>query len=363
MGSEKNSYNFKNDDIYEILNFVKEYHLHPTKTNQGRTNQGKRGFGGKLDAFLVGKLCEVGACRIIEGFSENKELYIDLDVYSNAEVGKRKDPDIVKVVNAQTKEERKPNLFVEVKKIDSNEQWLGARRDQIEKDLKNNTNGYMVHVSLDFEDDRNEKERDITASILKSIILNNRFDMSIFSDFVNLKAKIEYLYSYKDLKEKGFFFPSGIFMPNTNFNKMKRGVYLKSGDQSPQFELIHSYSGSYEIEMKQKNTIVGSYDVPFFKTWDIEGEFQIFKKIQTGNEYIYPIKRTIMSNDVIGNYVLDPKNTYEFHLENRLLGRDGRDGIKNVDEYSFSRKRLEGIQNEDEEFSLKNMISKVAKEI
>ena len=235
-----------------------------------------------------------------------------------------------------------------MKKIDSNEQWLGARRDQIEEDLKNNTNGYMVHVSLDFDDDHNERERDITASILKSIILNNRFDMSIFSDFTNLKAKIEYVYSYKDLKEKGFFFRSGIFMPKTNFNKMSRGIYLKNGDQSQEFELMNSYNGSY---------------VPFFKTWEIEGEFQIFKKIKTGNEYIYPLKRTIMSNDVIGKYELDSKNTYEFHLENRLLGRDGRDGIKNVDEYSFSRKRLEGIQNEDEEFSLKNMISKVAKEI
>ena len=90
-------YKFTKNDLLDILQFVRDYHLDPSKTSQGRTNQGKRGFGGEIDAFLKGKLCEVAACKIIERFSDNKKLLIDLEIYSNAEVGKRKDPDIKSV--------------------------------------------------------------------------------------------------------------------------------------------------------------------------------------------------------------------------------------------------------------------------
>ncbi len=360
----ENIYNFTDDDLIDILGFVRDYHLNPTKRSQGRTNQGKRGFGGEIDAFLTGKLCEIAACKIIEKYSSNKKLLIDLEIYSDSEVGKSKDPDIKDILEISSGYKRKPNLFVEVKKIDKNEHWLGAREHQIEEDLKNNTNGYMVHVSIYFNDEKSEKQRDITGAALKKIIgSNNLLSLNDFSDFSDLYAKIEYVYSYEDLKNKGFHFPSGLIMPATDFKKITNGVIKKDGSKSMQYQFVKAYSGVQEVNMKQAHTIKGIYDMPFFTNWTVTGNFEIYKKIKTGNEYILPISETIMENDVMGRYLLMPSNTYVFHLINRLVGRDKKDAVKGVNEYSFSRKRLENIQLEDQNFSLDNMIKKIAKEI
>ena len=357
-------YKFTKNDLLDILQFVRDYHLDPSKTSQGRTNQGKRGFGGEIDAFLKGKLCEVAACKIIEKFSNNKKLLIDLEIYSNAEVGKRKDPDIKSVFDESLDIKRTPNAYVEVKKIDENEHWMGARQEQIEEDLKNNTNGYMVHVSMYFDDDKNHKERDITGSALKEILgFDNSLDLGDFSNFTDLTAKIEYIYSYKDLKEKGFFFQSGLIMPATDFGEMKQGVFLKDGSMSKQYEFVQRYTGKNEITMEQGHTIKGNYDMPAFTNWTVTGDFEIYRKIETRNKYIVPISNSVMENNVIGSYDLQPKKTYVFHLTNRLVSRDKNDAVKNVNEYSFSRKRLENIQAQEEDFSLESMMKKIAKEI
>ena len=58
----------------------------------------------------------------------------------------------------------------------------------------------MVHGSIEFEDGLSIKQHDITASILKRIIRSNTINLSEFSDFHNLIARIEYVYSFKDLK-------------------------------------------------------------------------------------------------------------------------------------------------------------------
>ena len=54
-----NTYKFSDQDLFLVLNFIKEYHLNPTKGLRGRTNQGKRNFGGELDEWLPGKLIEI----------------------------------------------------------------------------------------------------------------------------------------------------------------------------------------------------------------------------------------------------------------------------------------------------------------
>ena len=50
----------------------------------------------------------------------------------------------------------------------------------------------------------------------------------IFQIFLTY-AKIEYIYSYEDLKNKGFHFPSGLIMPATDFKKITNGVIKKDG--------------------------------------------------------------------------------------------------------------------------------------
>ena len=64
--SELTRYKFADNDLIKVIEFVKNYHLEPTKGNRGRTNQGKRSFGGELDEWMPGKLVEIGVCRILE---------------------------------------------------------------------------------------------------------------------------------------------------------------------------------------------------------------------------------------------------------------------------------------------------------
>ena len=65
-------YKFSDHDLKTVLDFVKNYHLNPTKGLRSRTNQGKRSFGGELDEWVPGKLLEIAVCRILESFSSKK---------------------------------------------------------------------------------------------------------------------------------------------------------------------------------------------------------------------------------------------------------------------------------------------------
>ena len=87
MDNKKNIYKFSDDDLSIALDFVKNYHLNPTKGLRGRTNQGKRSFGGELDEWIPGKLLEIAVCRILEKYSKDKKLSPDFEIYSDHEVG------------------------------------------------------------------------------------------------------------------------------------------------------------------------------------------------------------------------------------------------------------------------------------
>ena len=52
-------YKFEDKDLIKVIEFVRNYHLEPTKGLRGRTNQGKRSFGGELDEWILGKLVEL----------------------------------------------------------------------------------------------------------------------------------------------------------------------------------------------------------------------------------------------------------------------------------------------------------------
>ena len=84
---------------------------------------------------------------------------------------------------------RKPKAFVEVKRLDPDAKWLGPRKHQI----KNMTDGYMVHATISFTDQKNKKQQDITASVLQELINEDIYDLSDFSKFIDLEARIEYI--------------------------------------------------------------------------------------------------------------------------------------------------------------------------
>ena len=360
------NYRFKDDEIFQMLDFVKRYHLEPSKGSRGRTNQGSRAFGGELDDFLIKNLTEVAACKIIQALSPNthKELSPDFNVYTNREVTQKRDPDITEVFEKKTGITRKPNVRVEVKKTAANEDWFNAREEQIEEYLENDTKGYMVYVSLDFKDEKEKKSRDITGSILKKVVDHKRFDLSEFSDIEDLEAKIDFAFSYKDLKEKGLYFPAGLIMPPSTFSEYKGTDFSKDPEKLiSNFKLIRSYKGKSEISMKASNKILGKPNIDLFKTWDTKGDFSIYRKVKTGNEYIFPNTESTLENKNLGTYILEPNKPYKFFLENKLGTRGGRELLKNNNEYSFSRRKLENLQANSKNFSVESVCQEIARMI
>ena len=82
MINNDGSYSFEIDDFLECITFAYNYHMFEGKGARGRTSQGKRGFGGELDEFVPGKLCEVAVTKIIENYSNSsKKLIIDGSSY------------------------------------------------------------------------------------------------------------------------------------------------------------------------------------------------------------------------------------------------------------------------------------------
>ena len=89
-------YEFKLEDVNEVIKFCRDYHLDITKQASGRTGSGPRGLGGEIDAFGPGKLNEIGVSRLVSSGNE-KICMVDNQIYSNYEVGIKTIPDIVKV--------------------------------------------------------------------------------------------------------------------------------------------------------------------------------------------------------------------------------------------------------------------------
>ncbi|MDA9174644.1 hypothetical protein OAY28_06940 [Gammaproteobacteria bacterium] len=330
--------------------------MNPTKGLRGRTNQGKRGFGGELDEMLPGKLLEIAVCRILENFSSNnKRLFPDFKIYSNFEVGKRSDPDITKVHDYSLKKDRPPNIFVEIKRYDPNAKWMGPRQHQ----LKDMTEGYMIHASIEFNDQSSLKQRDITASVLKRLIKTNLVDLNEFADFEDLVAKIEYVYSFKDLKSKGHFFESGNIIPETEFPK-SRNAYKKDGSLSTVYRIVNDFDGiDIPMQMKWENKDIHLN----FGAWNISGNFQILKDNKTNKEFIFAKKNVTMFSNIFGLFKIPDGDTHRFFITNKLGTKGGKDIFKSIDDYWFAKKRLDELLANDEIPDTLNAIDNLASKI
>ena len=337
---EKNEYSFSNKDLYAVINFVKGYHLDPTKGSRGRTNQGKRGFGGELDEWVPGKLIEIATCRILERYSNGKKVAPDFEIYSDSEVGERSDPDITEVFEDSENSSREPKIFIEIKGIGEKDKWLGPRIHQLEgiERTQNSSNfeGYMIHTKLEFDDGKEEskrvdKERDITASILKELVSSPGISFENFSRFSSLNAKIEYVYSFKDILDRGQLFERGSIIPETDFPE-SQNIINKDGSLRKGYEVIEQYEqGCHNLKMK----IADTNEEPAYSEWSVEGKFWIVRK--NTKEHIHCLSGTKMFNQIFGTFELLANKTYKFHFTNKL----GKGNAKNIDDRWFSRRRLD----------------------
>ena len=333
-----NTYKFTKEDFLEALEFTTLYHLEETKQSRGRTNSGERGYGGELDSFISGKLTEKGVAKILENYSEkNLKFEIDNEIYTDSEIGRKSDPDITKVI-LEDNIEREPKIHLEIKKINEElDEWVGMRGDQYESlvSTKGNIDDkiFIINASLKFDDNLSKKSHDIVGSLLKELIQPAKSDpISKFSNYHNLRCKINYIYSMEQLKEYGVFYPKKTIMTSPVL-KTGKNAYLKKGGVAKGFtKLGYSPKGKYKRNMKLKD----SNEVEFFSNWDIDGAFEVFH-FGKNNEYLYLTEDTCFKNDVFGNFNFKKGTTVKFFFINKLRT------TKSIDDYWFARIKLDQL--------------------
>lgn len=355
-----NIYKFKKKDLLEALKFTTEYHMEETKQSRGRTNSGERGYGGELDSFISGKLTEHGVSEILKKYSnKNFSFEIDNEIYTDSEIGKKSDPDIISVTNLAG-DRRKPKIHIEIKKINEElEEWVGMRGDQYDSLIKskknfNDKNMYIINASLTFSDNNSRKGHDIVGSLLKELISPKKTDpLSRFSDYKNLTCKINYIYSMHTLKEFGVFYQKGTIMTSPKLSTGK-SAYKKDGNLAKGFKSTNIFPmGSYQRAYKLQNT----NQKEFFSDWIIEGSFELLKFGKQNNEYLHLKEDTKFSNKFFGDFHFKKNETVKFFFVNKLRT------TKSIDDYWFARERLNQLINEKKIPSLEENIIYILKNI
>lgn len=373
MPGEKNKYHFQKEDLDSALKFTYKWHLDKTKQSAGRTNQGRRGFGGEIDAFVPGKLLEIGCCKIIQRFTNRKiELTPDFKIYSDQEVAKKSDPDILCVKeNGKDKDLRR---YIEIKRLSDNDEWLGPRCDQLEsfdKSIWKDLNLYMVHGIFRFDDDKSKKEQDITGSLLQRLFSDGKTRFEKFSNFDDLYCEIEFAYSLSDIKKFGRLYKKDEIIPTYGEGKRREkkyhlvSVYNKDGKPRKNYIKMNSEVKKKKLNMEikgEKKSGAGA----IYGDWELNGKFDFFKKdvldASTGDkkysyEIIHCLEETTMFNKLFGKYVLKKGVTYRFYLE----AKGG--GTKTIDDWWFLRRRLNELIKSGEMHDTETVLKEIAENI
>ena len=356
--SEELIYNFTKEDIKEVIDFCKNYHLEETKRNSGRTGSGPRSFGGEIDAFGPGKLNEIGISKIISKISHKKCL-IDNEIYSNYQVGQNVKPDIIKI--EENNIGRDPNLYIEIKPFFQNDEWLGMRADQIDSIERIHTNKlndtYLIFGEIYYDDNKNPKERDFLGAFLKSIIIDNNYSFNEFSNITDIKCKIHYAFSLNNLKNLGHFYPKGGIIPQTTF-KIAKQIFNKSGKLWKGKKEIRDIVGEENI---QADTLDGEkLDCGKFK---INGNAKVIGDEKNEfKKYLYFNDKTILENEYFGNFSFKKDDAIFFNIINKLEGFQGS-SLKNIDDWWFTVNRLKQLIKEEKIKTTKNTINEIAEKI
>ena len=224
---------FTQKDIGEVITFCRDYHLDITKQSSGRTGTGPRGLGGEIDAFGPGKLCEIAVSKLLSTAGK-KKCSVDNKIYSNYEVGIKTIPDIVGVFE-KGKGLRDPKLYIEVKKISSSDKWLGIHTDQLKSIMRDSRitidQIFLVFAEVYFDDNNNKKQQDFLGAYLHSVMSKSQLSFGAFSRLKDLKCKIHYVLSVRDLKQHGHEYKAGDIIPEFDYAPAKQ-VFLKNGGKN-----------------------------------------------------------------------------------------------------------------------------------
>ena len=73
-------YVFSKEDIEKAFSFAVKIHLDPSKAHVGRTSAEPRGFGTTCDAWMSGKLVEIGVKKMVL-LTNTEWKFIGLDAF------------------------------------------------------------------------------------------------------------------------------------------------------------------------------------------------------------------------------------------------------------------------------------------
>ena len=330
-------YEFKLEDVNEVIKFCRDYHLDITKQASGRTGSGPRGLGGEIDAFGPGKLNEIGVSRLVSSGNE-KICMVDNQIYSNYEVGIKTIPDIVKV--KERSKLRDPNLYIEIKKIAESDQWLGIHTDQLKSIMRDtrikDNEIYLVYGQVYFQDKNNRKQQDFLGSFLHSIIGNSQIKFNEFSSLRDLKCKIHYIFTVSDLQKHGHEFEAGDIIPELDFTDAKQ-VFRNDGRLWKGLKIQKELSGQNKISADGINGEKFKYG-----KFDLNGSVQIINKSNKSRQYLYFLENSTLENEYFGKLSFTKGQVIFFNIKNMLAGLQGSK-VKTKSDWWISRKKLDQL--------------------
>ena len=348
-------YKFTSRDIRQVMKFCRDYHLEITKQSMGRTGSGPRGLGGEIDAFGPGKLNEIAVSKLLST-KRKKSCLVDNKIYSNYEVGMKTIPDIVGVrVNSRV---RKPNIYVEVKKISESDQWLGVHIEQLNSILRDSTikpnEIFLVFGEVYFADNNNKKQQDFLGAFLRSVLDDSSLSFRAFSQISSLRCNIRYVISIAQLQEFGHEFVSGDIIPELDFRSAK-GVFRTDGSLRKGLKVKSKLKGHGQLVALGLDGNKYKYGI-----FEADGFAHTIKKENSSRQYLYIAKETRISNEYFGEIALKRGQVISFNVRNKLSGLQGSQ-LKTKSDLWISRKKIDQLIRTGEIAESGKMLNELSK--
>jgi len=292
-------------DFESAFGFGTAIHLSPAHKNKAdRTTGSPRSLGAILDNYSHGKLVEIGVGKLLKLEMPKISFSLDLGIHPP-----NNDPDIIAV--QENGLSRDPYLYLEVKRISSNDRWLGLKEEQFQsiERAKGNRDAFIIFASITQSEEYETKvKNDLTGIFLKEI--EDTRKTSVFQEYAKLDAEItlEYIISTTNLKQHGVIFEKGMDMYESMLFREKKITNIINSDGSIRKgydkENYHDFVGNLELSVKR---IIGTL-TPLYN-FSLEGNFEIFKKGGI-RKYIRCLSAVTAHNPTFGKFDLNEGKVY-----------------------------------------------------
>lgn len=300
-------YQISLEDLEKAFSFSVEYFLKKSTTASRTTGQ-YRGLGSIANDFMIGKIMELAVASILE--AQNKKPILDFDIHALTE-SNRSDPDIVKVV--ETRVEREPKVFVEIKVISESDRWVGLTQEQFETILSNPmankapSNIYIIYATL--KSKNTEKSSDLLGAYLRCKLED--ISLEGFCPLGDLIVEIKHVLTGQELREYGTEFKEGSLMYETELfsgvSKITKNSVLNY-EENERFSLIASNVDELPIVTADYN---GRTPAEFgdFKVYG-KADFVLKRNEKSQRLYIHCKSKVTIKNKVIGDFYLNDSEVY-----------------------------------------------------